>query len=71
MAQDKSSGGSNSVFIDMQKALKGVDYPADKETIVKTAREHGASKDVMSALEALPDQQFQTPAEVSKAVGQE
>jgi hypothetical protein len=51
--------------------LKGVDYPADKQTLVETARSNGASEDVMSALDALPDQQFQTPAEVSKAVGQE
>jgi hypothetical protein len=71
MANDKSSGASNSVFIDIQKALKGIDYPADRQTMVDTAREQGASDDVMSALEALPEQQFQTPAEVSKAVGQE
>lgn len=71
MASNSSSGGSNSLFIDMQKALKGVDYPADKQTLVETARSNGASEDVMSALDALPDQQFQTPAEVSKAVGQE
>ncbi|CAL8480921.1 DUF2795 domain-containing protein [Caballeronia sp. S22] len=71
MANEKSSGGSNSVFIEIQKALKGVDYPADKQAIIDTARKHGASDDVMSALDALPDQQFQTPAEVSRAVGQE
>ena len=71
MTNENASGRSNSVFIDIQKALKGIDYPADKQTIVDTARKHGASDDVMSALDALPDQQFQTPAEVSKAVGQE
>jgi hypothetical protein len=71
MARERFSGGSNSVFIDMQKALKGVDYPADKQTLIETARGNGASDDVLSALDALPDQQFQTPTEVSKAVGQE
>jgi hypothetical protein len=71
MANDSSSGGSNSVFIEIQKALKGIDYPADKQTLLDTARKHGASAEVMSALDALPDQQFQTPADVSKAVGQE
>jgi hypothetical protein len=49
MANDKSSGASNSVFIDIQKALKGIDYPADRQTMVDTAREQGASDDVMSA----------------------
>ncbi|MDR5755004.1 MULTISPECIES: DUF2795 domain-containing protein [unclassified Caballeronia] len=71
MAREESSSGSNSLFIQIQKALKGVDYPTDKQTLVETARSNGASEDVLSALGALPDQQFQTPAEVSKAVGEE
>lgn len=32
MAKNES-GGSNSMFIDMQKALKGIDYPANKQTL--------------------------------------
>ncbi|MDR5784469.1 DUF2795 domain-containing protein [Caballeronia sp. LZ065] len=66
-----SPSGSNSAFIEMQKALKGVDYPADKQTLVEMARSNSASDDVLSALDGLPEGQFQTPAEVSKAVGQE
>ncbi|WP_053572217.1 DUF2795 domain-containing protein [Caballeronia cordobensis] len=58
-------------MIEIQKALKGIHYPADKQTIVDTARKQGASDDVLSALDALPEQQFQTPADVLKAVGQE
>ncbi|QSN63942.1 MULTISPECIES: DUF2795 domain-containing protein [unclassified Caballeronia] len=68
---NNQSGGSNSMFIDMQKALKGIDYPADKQTLLDTARSNGASEEVTNALDALPDQEYESPAAVSKAVGQE
>ncbi|WP_250475959.1 DUF2795 domain-containing protein [Caballeronia sp. GAFFF1] len=68
---NNQSGGSNSMFIDMQKALKGIDYPADKQTLLDTARGNGASEEVTNALDALPDQEYESPAAVSKAVGQE
>jgi len=68
---NKQSGGSNSMFIDMQKALKGIDYPADKATLLETARSNGASEEITNALDALPDQEYESPAAVSKAVGQE
>ncbi|MDR5835945.1 DUF2795 domain-containing protein [Caballeronia sp. LZ034LL] len=71
MTTQNAGGGSNSVFIELQKALKGIDYPANRQTIIETARKHNAGDAVMSALEKLPDQDFQTPAEVSKAVGAE
>ncbi|WP_244818084.1 DUF2795 domain-containing protein [Caballeronia sp. Lep1P3] len=70
MAKNES-GGSNSMFIDMQKALKGIDYPANKQTLLDTARSNGASEEITNALDALPDQDFESPAAVSKAVGQE
>ncbi|MDR5781212.1 DUF2795 domain-containing protein [Caballeronia sp. LZ065] len=71
MVTDKSSGGHGPVFIEIQKALKGIAYPADKQTVVETARKAGADEAVMSALESLQERQFVTPADISKAVGQE
>ncbi len=55
--------------IQLQKFLKGVDYPASKQDLLKHVEQQGANEDVRSTLEQLPDQQFQTPADVSKAVG--
>lgn len=55
--------------IDVQKYLKGVDYPANKEAILSRAEESGADDDVREALEGLPDEEFETPAAVSKALG--
>ncbi|WP_250454113.1 DUF2795 domain-containing protein [Caballeronia sp. ATUFL_M2_KS44] len=59
------------MFIDMQKAPKGIDCPAGKQTLLDTARSNGASEEITNALDALPDRQYESPAAVSKAVGQE
>lgn len=55
--------------IQIQKYLKGVDYPASKATLLDTARREGADENVCASLEQLPDEQFQTPADVSQAFG--
>ncbi|MEB3359666.1 MAG: DUF2795 domain-containing protein [Synechococcales bacterium] len=55
--------------IQVQKFLKGIDYPASKQDVVDHAKQNGADENVCSTLERLPDQDFETPAEVSKAIG--
>jgi hypothetical protein len=56
--------------VQVQKFLKGVDYPASKDDLLKTAQQEGADENVRSVLEKLPNEQFKTPAEVSKAIGE-
>lgn len=58
-------------FIDVQKVLKGVDYPATKQGLLKAAKQNNAEEDVMEALAALGDETFDTPAAVSRALGNE
>ena len=53
--------------IQIQKYLKGVDYPASKEALIKNARKMGADESICASLEQLPDEDFQTPADVSEA----
>jgi predicted outer membrane protein len=55
--------------IQLQKFLKGVDYPADKNELMERAKSMGADENVMATLENLQDESFQTPADVSEAVG--
>jgi len=45
-------------------------YPAKKNEIVDHAKSKGADENVMNTLEQLPDDNFETPADVSKAIGQ-
>ncbi|MDN3309398.1 DUF2795 domain-containing protein [Microbacterium oryzae] len=52
----------------MQKHLGGIDYPATKEDILASARESGADDDIMKALEAIPDGEYDAPTAVSSAI---
>lgn len=56
--------------IQLQKYLKGIDYPASKEDLSKHAQQQGADENAISALKELPDEQYETPADVSKAIGE-
>jgi hypothetical protein len=55
--------------IQIQKFLKGVDYPASKEDLLANAERNGADEDVRATLEQLPDEEYETPADVSQALG--
>lgn len=55
--------------IQLQKHLKGVDYPASRQELIEHANKQGADDNVRSVLEQLPDEEYETPADVSKAVG--
>ncbi|MBV9020241.1 MAG: DUF2795 domain-containing protein [Ktedonobacteraceae bacterium] len=56
--------------IQIEKFLKGVDYPASKQELIKHAKKHGADQNACDALEQLPDQTYDGPIGVSKAIGQ-
>lgn len=55
--------------IQLQKHLKGMDYPASKQDLIKHAEKNGADDNVRSVLQQIPDEDYETPAELSKAVG--
>ena len=56
--------------IQVQKFLSGMDYPASKEEIVEHAKSNGADENIMDTLEQLPEEDYETPADVSKAIGE-
>jgi hypothetical protein len=55
--------------IQVQKFLGGIDYPVEKEKLVEHARSNGADDEVMETLEALPFDDFNSPNDVSEAIG--
>jgi hypothetical protein len=57
-------------FIKVQKFLSGMDYPASKQQLIDHARSKKADKDVLEALESLPDREYDGPNAVSKAIAQ-
>lgn len=57
--------------VQVQKYLKGVDYPASKDDLVNKARANGAPEEVMRVLQQLPGDHFDGPDNVMKAYGEE
>ncbi|MBW4644328.1 MAG: DUF2795 domain-containing protein [Goleter apudmare HA4340-LM2] len=56
--------------VEIQKHLKGVDYPAGKQELIQHARQQKADQDVLSILEQLPDNvEFSNPTDLNKAIG--
>jgi len=62
--------GSDTSPIDVSKHLKGIDFPARKDDLVRHASEQGADQGVLALLQAMPDQEYGSMAEVMKGVGQ-
>ncbi len=55
--------------IQVQKFLGGVDYPIGKKDLIEHAKSKGADDDVTSTLEQLPFDEFNSPNDVSEAIG--
>ena len=64
---DKDKQGVNPVQV--QKFLGGIDYPASKQDLIKTAKSHGADERVLNLLKKLPDKKYEGPTGVTKALG--
>lgn len=55
--------------IQLQKYLGGIDYPARKQDLIKRAKKSGADQNVMKTLMSLPREDFNSPNDVSEAIG--
>lgn len=50
--------------------LRGIDFPVNKQDLVKHAKGQQADKEVIDVLEQMPDAQYANMADVMKGVGQ-
>ncbi|MCL5411335.1 MAG: DUF2795 domain-containing protein [Patescibacteria group bacterium] len=55
--------------IQVQKYLKGVDYPVSKGDLLETARREGADEEVLKTLERLPERIYNGPNAVTEEIG--
>lgn len=55
--------------IELQRHLKAIDYPCNKDEVIATARSQGAPKEVMADLEQLPEQEYGSPTDITHALG--
>lgn len=54
---------------DVQKSLGGADYPATKQELISYAKNNKAPKEIIDALNGLPNRQFTNSADVASALG--
>ena len=55
---------------EIQQALKGTDFPANKQELVQQAKQNNASQQVIQTIQKLPEQKFNSPTDVQKAFGE-
>jgi Protein of unknown function (DUF2795) len=55
--------------IELQKHLKGADYPASKDDLVSLAEDNGAPSEIVDALRSASASEFSGPDQVQKALG--
>lgn len=53
---------------EVQKALKGIDYPASTDDLAQKAEENGASQDLVQELRSLDKDSFDGPNAVMSAM---
>ncbi|MEL7669529.1 DUF2795 domain-containing protein [Methanobacterium sp.] len=56
---------------EIEKSLKGISFPANKQDLVQQAKKNNASQNVLQAIENLPEDKFKSPTDVAKAWGEE
>jgi len=49
--------------------MKGIDFPADKQAIINTARSNGAPQKVIDLMNQLPEKQYNRANEVEQEFG--
>lgn len=64
------SGGKRISPISLQKHLKGTSYPATKQDLVRRAESNQAPDDVIETIRHLPQDRYESPAEVMRSFGQ-
>jgi hypothetical protein len=65
------NGGEGRVSpVAVQKGLKGINYPASKDDLIKQAQSNEAPDEVIAKIRQLPGDRFGGPQEVMRALGQ-
>ncbi|MET9958277.1 DUF2795 domain-containing protein [Streptomyces sp. NPDC006326] len=54
--------------IEVQKALKGAEYPAKRDDLVKLAEKNGAGQDITQELASSSKDRFDGPDDVQRSV---
>ncbi len=54
--------------VKVTKYLKGIDFPANKDDLIDWAEDNEAPEDVIDMLEQLPDEEYESVSDVTRAL---
>lgn len=69
MAEKEQSVHTSSPTRDLAHNLEGIDFPANKQKLVEYARNKGAGDEIIRQIEAMPDEEYTSMADVFKGFG--
>jgi hypothetical protein len=55
---------------DVEHAIRGISFPADRNDLIEQAESNRANSDIIDILKDLPVNKFKSPIDVSKAFGE-
>lgn len=55
--------------IQVQKYLKGTDYPVSKSDVPETARRNKLDQEILDTLEGIPEREYDSPNAVTREIG--
>lgn len=56
--------------IELTHQLRGIDFPVGKQALIRYARDNNADEAVLREMEAMPEQEFRSMRDVTRAMGQ-
>lgn len=59
------------ITTEIEKSLKGINFPANKQNLVQQAKSNHANRDIINAIRDLPEDKFKSPTDVARAWGEE
>ena len=63
----RGMGGNSPAMV--TKHLKGIQFPCDRDELVKHAKKQGADGDVLALIRSMPEGQYANMADVMKGYG--
>lgn len=55
---------------EIEKYIKGISFPCDKDNLIAQALDNDAPEEVLRMMEEFPEQEYGSPVEVARCVGQ-
>lgn len=68
-SEDGRSNPKKASPIAIERYLKGMHYPTNKNELVKCAKQNHAPNDVMHAIEKMSEKKYVSPIDISKEIG--